>query len=69
MTEAIDVGGLLSVALSIGSPRLAVSQHPALWSPDFPLLPGREAEKQRPSAGLVDQRTTSTRGSERSPAF
>ena len=25
-----------SAALSVGSPRLAVSQHPALWSPDFP---------------------------------
>ena len=30
------IGGLLSVALSFGSPRLAVSQHPALWSPDLP---------------------------------
>src|SRR5687768_6574147 len=30
------IGGLFSVALSCGSPRLAVSQHPALWSPDFP---------------------------------
>jgi hypothetical protein len=29
-------GGLFSVALSCGSPRLAVSQHPALWSSDFP---------------------------------
>jgi len=29
-------GGLFSVALSRESPRLAVSQHPALWSPDFP---------------------------------
>ena len=29
-------GGLFSVALSFESPRLAVSQHPALWSPDFP---------------------------------
>jgi len=29
-------GGLFSVALSRELPRLAVSQHPALWSPDFP---------------------------------
>jgi hypothetical protein len=29
-------GGLFSVALSVGSPRLAVSQHLALWSSDFP---------------------------------
>ena len=29
-------GGLFSVALSFESPRLAVSQHLALWSPDFP---------------------------------
>ena len=30
------IGGVFSVALSVGSPPLAVSQHPALWSPDFP---------------------------------
>ena len=30
------IGGLFSVALSFGSLRLAVSQHPALWSPDLP---------------------------------
>lgn len=28
----------LSVALAVGSPRLAVSQHRALWSADFPHL-------------------------------
>ena len=32
----IAIGGLFSVALSCRSPRLAVSQHPALWSPDLP---------------------------------
>ena len=44
-------GGLLSVALSRGSPRVAVSHHPALWSPDVP----REAPEgsTRPSARLV----------------
>jgi hypothetical protein len=30
------IGGLLSVALSCGSPRLGVTQHPALRSPDVP---------------------------------
>ena len=29
--------GVFSVALSVGSPRPAVSGHPALWSSDFPL--------------------------------
>ena len=29
-------GVFFSVALSVGSPRPAVSRHPALWSPDFP---------------------------------
>ena len=37
------IGGLFSVALSCGSPRLAVSQHPALWSPDLP-RPGHRPE-------------------------
>jgi hypothetical protein len=34
--EGVAIGGLFSVALSCRSPRLAVSQHPALWSPDLP---------------------------------
>ena len=33
---AAQVGVFFSAALSVGLPRLAVSQHPALWSPDFP---------------------------------
>ena len=32
----IVIGGLFSVALSFESPRLAVNQHPVLWSPDLP---------------------------------
>jgi hypothetical protein len=32
------IGGLFSVALSVGSLRPAVSRLSALWSPDFPLL-------------------------------
>ena len=45
------IGGLLSVALSVGSPRLGVTQRHALWSPDFPRrrcrrdrLPGSHAQ-------------------------
>ncbi len=30
------IGGMFSVALSIGSRRPGVTRHPALWSPDFP---------------------------------
>ena len=33
------IGGLLSVALSVGSPRLGVTQQPALRSSDFPQAP------------------------------
>jgi hypothetical protein len=36
------IGGLLSVALSVGSPRLGVTQQPALWSSDFPQAPIHE---------------------------
>ena len=32
-------GGLLSVALSVGSRPPGVTWHPALWSPDFPPFP------------------------------
>ena len=34
VSEAI--GAVVSVALSVASLRLGVTQHPALWSPDFP---------------------------------
>ena len=34
-------GGLFSVALSRGLPRVGVTHHPALWSPDFPRRPAR----------------------------
>ena len=37
-----QTGGLFSVALSLRSPSLAVSQHPALWSPDFPQAEARD---------------------------
>jgi hypothetical protein len=42
-------GGLFSVALSRGSPRVGVTHHPALRSPDFP----RQARLPRPPGRLV----------------
>lgn len=36
LTEALGSGGLLSVALSVGSHLPGVTWRPALWSPDFP---------------------------------
>jgi hypothetical protein len=44
-------GGLFSVALSRGSPRVGVTDHPALWSPD---LPHRAcARRDRPAGSPV----------------
>jgi hypothetical protein len=34
------IGGVISAALSLGSPRVAVSDLPVLWSPDFPPVNG-----------------------------
>jgi len=48
-TASRAIGGLFSVALSCGSPRLAVSQHLALWSPDLPQPAA--APKRRPGRG------------------
>ena len=42
-------GCVFSVALSFGSPRLGVTQRPALWSPDFP----QAANRPRPSDRLA----------------
>src|SRR5579884_1690955 len=43
------LGCVVSVALSFGSPRLGVTQRPALRSPDFP----RAANRPRPSGRLA----------------
>ena len=48
------IGGLFSVALSCGSPRLASRQHPALWSPDLPRRrPRRSGSTPRPPGRLT----------------
>ena len=47
-------GGLFSVALSRGSPRVGVTDHPALWSPDLPhraVRPGATARPAHPHTG------------------
>jgi hypothetical protein len=43
-------GGLFSVALSRGSPRVGVTDHPAVWSPD---LPHRARSPARPPGRLT----------------
>ena len=40
------LGGLLSVALSCGSPQVDVIHHSALWSPDFPRVSGMNPESR-----------------------
>src|SRR3954454_3680427 len=46
-------GGLFSVALSRGSPRVAVNDHPALWSPDVPRRRGLPHRRDRPADSSV----------------
>ena len=46
---AAPAGVFFSAALSVGLPRLAVSQHPALWSPDFP----HDADRSTPRGRLA----------------
>src|SRR3954452_4803113 len=46
-------GGLFSVALSRGSPRVAVNDHPALWSPDVPRRRGVARRRDRPADSSV----------------
>ncbi len=47
------IGGVVSAALSLGSPRVGVTDLPVLWSPDFPPVNGRcsPATSRPPSAG------------------
>jgi len=45
------IGGLLSVALSMGSLPPGVTRHPALWSPDFPPIQKESAAAQSTPLG------------------
>ena len=49
LPDACAPGGLLSVALSRESPRVGVTHHPALWSPDLP----RRLAPPRPPGQLI----------------
>ncbi len=42
-------GGLFSVALSRGSPRVGVTHHPAVWSPDVPRRDPEGPRRDRPA--------------------
>lgn len=52
----LETGSLFSVALSRGSPRVGVTHHPALWSPDFPrqLTAAAITRMARPIANSTD---------------
>ncbi|AAT82409.1 hypothetical protein PPA0652 [Cutibacterium acnes KPA171202] len=52
----LETGSLFSVALSRGSPRVGVTHHPALWSPDFPrqLTAAAITRMARPTANSTD---------------
>ena len=49
-TSSNDIGGLLSVALSVGSRRPGVTWPLALWSPDFPRSPRGNRDRLADSA-------------------
>ncbi len=48
-------GGLLSVALSSGSPRPGITRHPALWCSDFPPVAARAGTPPRSSRTTGDR--------------
>ena len=52
LKNQVDLGGLFSVALSIGSRRPGVTWHSALGSPDFPLHGHANVVGQRLSGQL-----------------
>jgi len=45
----LSSGGMLSVALAVGSRPPGVTWRPALWSPDFPLLAPKETNSDCPA--------------------
>jgi hypothetical protein len=75
-THARPIGGVVSVPLSVGLPRLGVSKHPALWSSDFPrrrkdaaavqptyreIIPGKATGCRLPATGFPSPSTSRSR--------
>src|SRR5690606_27760589 len=63
-----QAGGLFSVALSRGSPRVAVSNHPALWSPDVPRRRSRAPPTRPPDRLARPVQSTAVRSRPADPA-
>ena len=51
LTPGSAGAGIFSVALSLGSPPLGVTQHPALWSSDFPRAGSRPSRDHLACSG------------------
>ncbi len=61
-TNREAIGGLFSVALSLGSHPVGVTHHHALWSPDFPRSPRRNPAVTRPArTGILPRYSSATR--------
>jgi hypothetical protein len=66
LTSRVRPGRLFSVALSVGSRRLASRKHPAYWSPDFPRLATRLSRQVGPPRqGLPETRNFDNVGGRR----
>jgi len=66
--QRAETGGLFSVALSLGSPPVGVTDHPALRCSDFPpgfVTPAAQLRRGKPQSG--SPRRSSTSEDERSP--
>ncbi len=64
------IGGVVSVALSLGSPRVAVNDLPVLWSPDFPPANGDcspAIPRPPPALGIYQTRAWNREGEGRHP--
>ena len=68
LAQGPALGGLFSVALSRGSPRVGVTHHPALWSPDFPRRAPEGTRRGRPAGSSAVRQIVRRAGRQRVPA-